>query len=199
MEADGVLKQISFFGFQLWIVIGIFVVVAFLLLSVSTLICFVSRRKPINGNVINDMIKYPTSHLISIPPTSEKSNIRSSKRIPLLDWPGGYWYNLKELEDATDGFSDKNKIGEGEYGSVYVGVLKDHTQVAIKILLSNTTGQAEIADSEFKVEVEAIGQARHKNLVRLLGYCVQHLNKRYAHIFLKYSYSIIQLVLYIGG
>ncbi|KAI7740496.1 hypothetical protein M8C21_030454 [Ambrosia artemisiifolia] len=66
-----------------------------------------------------------------------------------LGW--GHWYTLRELEVATNGFSDENVIGEGGYGIVY-------------------SGQAE---KEFKVEVEAIGRVRHKNLVRLLGYCAE--------------------------
>ncbi|KAJ4955314.1 hypothetical protein NE237_012097 [Protea cynaroides] len=84
-----------------------------------------------------------------------------------LGW--GHWYTLRELEAATNGFSDENVIGEGGYGIVYLGVLQDKTKVAVKNLLNNR-GQAE---KEFKVEVETIGRARHKNLVRLLGYCVE--------------------------
>ncbi|KAI3758920.1 hypothetical protein L6452_06493 [Arctium lappa] len=84
-----------------------------------------------------------------------------------LGW--GHWYTLRELEIATNGFSDENVIGEGGYGIVYSGVLMDNTMVAVKNLLNNR-GQAE---KEFKVEVEAIGRVRHKNLVRLLGYCAE--------------------------
>ncbi|XP_042496643.1 probable serine/threonine-protein kinase At1g01540 [Macadamia integrifolia] len=84
-----------------------------------------------------------------------------------LGW--GHWYTLRELEAATNGLSDENVIGEGGYGIVYRGVLPDNTQVAVKNLLNNR-GQAE---KEFKVEVEVIGRVRHKNLVRLLGYCVE--------------------------
>ncbi|KAK9066746.1 hypothetical protein SSX86_014069 [Deinandra increscens subsp. villosa] len=84
-----------------------------------------------------------------------------------LGW--GHWYTLRELEMATNGFSDENVIGEGGYGIVYSGVLTDNTTVAVKNLLNNR-GQAE---KEFKVEVEAIGRVRHKNLVRLLGYCAE--------------------------
>ncbi|CAL9184435.1 unnamed protein product [Musa hybrid cultivar] len=84
-----------------------------------------------------------------------------------LGW--GLWFTLRELEVATDNFSDENVIGEGGYGTVYHGILEDGTQIAVKNLLNNK-GQAE---KEFKVEVEAIGRARHKNLVRLLGYCVE--------------------------
>ncbi|XP_077247418.1 putative serine/threonine-protein kinase At1g01540 [Tasmannia lanceolata] len=84
-----------------------------------------------------------------------------------LGW--GHWYTLRELEDATGGLSDENVIGEGGYGIVYRGILLDNTKVAVKNLLNNR-GQAE---REFKVEVEIIGRVRHKNLVRLLGYCVE--------------------------
>ncbi|XP_071717655.1 probable receptor-like serine/threonine-protein kinase At4g34500 [Rutidosis leptorrhynchoides] len=81
----------------------------------------------------------------------------------------GRWFNLKELEIATDGFATENVIGEGGYGVVYKGVLHDGLSVAVKSLLDNR-GQAE---KEFKVEVEAIGKVRHKNLVGLIGFCVE--------------------------
>ncbi|RZC57123.1 hypothetical protein C5167_004426 [Papaver somniferum] len=84
-----------------------------------------------------------------------------------LGW--GHWYTLRELELATNGLADENVIGEGGYGIVYRGLLPDNTIVAVKNLLNNR-GQAE---KEFKVEVEVIGRVRHKNLVRLLGYCVE--------------------------
>ncbi|KAL5777732.1 hypothetical protein ACOSP7_010658 [Xanthoceras sorbifolium] len=94
-----------------------------------------------------------------------------------LGW--GHWYTLRELEVSTNGFADENVIGEGGYGIVYRGVLVDNTMVAVKNLLNNR-GQAE---KEFKVEVEAIGRVRHKNLVRLLGYCAEG-----AHRMLVYEY-----------
>lgn len=84
-----------------------------------------------------------------------------------LGW--GHWFTLRDLETATNRFSKENVIGEGGYGIVYRGSLINGTPVAIKRLLNNL-GQAE---KEFGVEVEAIGHVRHKNLVRLLGYCVE--------------------------
>ncbi|KAH9614224.1 hypothetical protein KSS87_008852 [Heliosperma pusillum] len=89
-----------------------------------------------------------------------------------LGW--GRWFTLRELEAATNSFSDHNVIGEGGYGIVYYGLLQDNTQLAVKNLLNNKLvplmGQAE---KEFKVEVEAIGRVRHKCLVKLLGYCAE--------------------------
>ncbi|XP_010530840.1 PREDICTED: probable receptor-like serine/threonine-protein kinase At4g34500 [Tarenaya hassleriana] len=85
----------------------------------------------------------------------------------VMGW--GRWYSLKELEIATHGFADENRIGEGGYGVVYRGVFPDGSVAAVKNLLNNK-GQAE---KEFKVEVEAIGKVRHKNLVGLIGYCAE--------------------------
>nr|GEU93456.1 probable receptor-like serine/threonine-protein kinase At4g34500 [Tanacetum cinerariifolium] len=83
------------------------------------------------------------------------------------DMGWGRWYGIKELEIATNNFAVENVIGEGGYGVVYRGVVRDKTVVAVKNLLNNK-GQAE---KEFKVEVEAIGKVRHKNLVGLMGFC----------------------------
>ncbi|XP_076883636.1 putative receptor-like protein kinase At2g42960 isoform X1 [Bidens hawaiensis] len=84
-----------------------------------------------------------------------------------LGW--GHWFTLRDLEQATGRFSSENVVGEGGYGVVYKGTLVNGTEVAVKKLLNNL-GQAE---KEFRVEVEAIGHVRHKNLVRLLGYCIE--------------------------
>ncbi|KAL6906479.1 hypothetical protein ACP4OV_004080 [Aristida adscensionis] len=79
----------------------------------------------------------------------------------------GKRFTLREMEEATGGLAVGNMIGEGGYGVVYWGVLRDNTAVAIKNLRNNR-GQAE---RDFKIEVATIGRVRHKNLVSLLGYC----------------------------
>ncbi|XP_074575886.1 putative receptor-like protein kinase At2g42960 isoform X2 [Curcuma longa] len=88
-----------------------------------------------------------------------------------LGW--GHWFTLRDLELATNRFSNDNVLGEGGYGVVYRGRLVNGTEVAVKKLLNNL-GQAE---KEFRVEVEAIGHVRHKNLVRLLGYCIEGIHR----------------------
>ncbi|XP_062081742.1 probable receptor-like protein kinase At5g18500 [Humulus lupulus] len=88
-----------------------------------------------------------------------------------LGW--GHWFTLRDLELATNRFSKENILGEGGYGVVYRGNLINGTPVAVKKILNNV-GQAE---KEFRVEVEAIGHVRHKNLVRLLGYCVEGIHR----------------------
>ncbi|XP_021752140.1 probable receptor-like protein kinase At5g18500 [Chenopodium quinoa] len=115
-----------------------------------------------NDSVGSPMGDKPSSHPISAP-----SPLSGLPEISRLGW--GHWFTLRDLEVATDRFSKQNVIGEGGYGIVYQGELINGTPVAIKRLLNNL-GQAE---KEFRVEVEAIGHVRHKNLVRLLGYCIE--------------------------
>ncbi|WCJ24866.1 Protein kinase superfamily protein [Euphorbia peplus] len=88
-----------------------------------------------------------------------------------LGW--GHWFTLRDLEFATSRFAAENILGEGGYGVVYKGRLINGTEVAVKKLLNNL-GQAE---KEFRVEVEAIGHVRHKNLVRLLGFCIEGVHR----------------------
>lgn len=107
----------------------------------------------------------------------EAQSAMAGPEVSHLGW--GHWYTLRELDASTNGFADENVVGEGGYGIVYRGLLEDNTKVAVKNLLNNR-GQAE---KEFKVEVEAIGRVRHKNLVRLLGYCAEG-----AHRMLVYEY-----------
>ncbi|KAK4755727.1 hypothetical protein SAY87_009484 [Trapa incisa] len=104
---------------------------------------------------------HTTSNSITTPPLSGLPEFSH------LGW--GHWFTLRDLDVATGRFSKNNVIGEGGYGVVYRGYLVNGTPVAVKKLLNNL-GQAE---KEFRVEVEAIGHVRHKNLVRLLGYCIE--------------------------
>ncbi|KAG0464541.1 hypothetical protein HPP92_020164 [Vanilla planifolia] len=77
-------------------------------------------------------------------------------------------FTFKELSAATNGFSVENQIGEGGFGIVYRGLLKDGRQIAVKKLKTINSK----AEMEFAVEVEILGRVRHKNLLGLRGYCV---------------------------
>ncbi|KZV17739.1 putative receptor-like serine/threonine-protein kinase-like [Dorcoceras hygrometricum] len=100
---------------------------------------------------------------------SESSSAFSASTDGLSNAGWGRWYSLNELLIATNQFSGSNVIGEGGYGVVYRGDMQDGSFIAVKNLLNNK-GQAE---KEFRVEVEAIGKVRHKNLVGLIGYCAE--------------------------
>ncbi|GLU05164.1 hypothetical protein SLE2022_222780 [Rubroshorea leprosula] len=104
----------------------------------------------------------PSSHPLTAP-----SPLCGLPEFSQLGW--GHWFTLRDLQQATNRFSKDNIIGDGGYGIVYKGNLINGTPVAVKKLLNNP-GQA---DKDFRVEVEAIGHVRHKNLVRLLGYCIE--------------------------
>lgn len=75
-------------------------------------------------------------------------------------------FSLLELQQATQNFSDAMKVGEGGFGCVYRGLLRN-TTVAIKMLSSqNLRGQ-----SQFHQEVVVLSRVRHPNLVTLIGSC----------------------------
>ncbi|KAJ0885800.1 putative protein kinase RLK-Pelle-PERK-2 family [Helianthus annuus] len=79
------------------------------------------------------------------------------------------WFGFNELEDATNGFSEANFLAEGGFGSVHRGVLKDGRMVAVKQhKLASFQG-----DTEFFSEVEVLSCAQHRNVVMLIGFCVE--------------------------
>ncbi|KAF8409423.1 hypothetical protein HHK36_005499 [Tetracentron sinense] len=78
-------------------------------------------------------------------------------------------FDLVTIAAATNNFSYARKIGEGGFGPVYKGVLETGQEIAVK-RLSKSSGQG---IEEFKNEVILIAKLQHRNLVRLLGCCIQ--------------------------
>ncbi|KAE8811354.1 putative serine/threonine-protein kinase receptor [Hordeum vulgare] len=76
--------------------------------------------------------------------------------------------SFRDIVTATNDFSNENMLGQGGFGKVYKGMLDDDKEVAIK-RLSKSSGQGA---EEFRNEVVLIAKLQHRNLVRLLGYCV---------------------------
>ncbi|XP_037489814.1 G-type lectin S-receptor-like serine/threonine-protein kinase B120 [Triticum dicoccoides] len=76
--------------------------------------------------------------------------------------------DFDEILTATNNFSDYNMLGKGGFGKVYKGILEDGMEVAVK-RLSMGSGQG---IEEFKNEVVLIAKLQHRNLARLLGYCI---------------------------
>ncbi|XP_061343777.1 cysteine-rich receptor-like protein kinase 10 [Gastrolobium bilobum] len=80
-------------------------------------------------------------------------------------------FNLATIEAATNKFSYENKIGKGGFGEVYKGVLLDGREIAVKKLsLSVTSLQGTV---EFMNEAILVAKLQHRNLVRLLGFCLE--------------------------
>ncbi|KEH18241.1 LRR receptor-like kinase [Medicago truncatula] len=91
------------------------------------------------------------------------ARFNSKKRGSLKSKHHAFSYN--EILNITDNF--KTIIGEGGFGKVYIGILQDHTQVAVK-MLSTSSKQGY---KEFQSEVQLLMIVHHRNLVSLIGYC----------------------------
>ncbi|KAG4110550.1 hypothetical protein ERO13_D13G055600v2 [Gossypium hirsutum] len=79
------------------------------------------------------------------------------------------WFSLRELQEATDFFSEKNVVGSGGSGRVYKGRLDDGSVVVIKRLKQRRTQGGLL---QFQTEVEMVSMAVHRNLLRLRGFCL---------------------------
>ncbi|KAK4590146.1 hypothetical protein RGQ29_020620 [Quercus rubra] len=78
-------------------------------------------------------------------------------------------FDFSTIRAATNNFSDANKLGKGGFGIVYMGKLSNGQQIAVKRLSRNS----QQGDSEFKNEVLLVAKLQHRNLVRLLGFCLE--------------------------
>ncbi|KAL9257462.1 Cold-responsive protein kinase 1-like protein [Drosera capensis] len=105
------------------------------------------------------------ARLEEIAPTSDLRKIKQIDEILRIS------YN--EIRNATSNFNPANKIGEGGYGSVYMGVLKDGTVVAIKVLSPESRQEFK----EFLTELVVIAGTEHENLVKLHGCSVEEGNR----------------------
>ncbi|XP_020685743.1 putative receptor-like protein kinase At4g00960 isoform X1 [Dendrobium catenatum] len=123
--------------------------VVFTLLSVFLILQSTKRRAP---------KRLRTSHFV------EKENIRSTESL---------LFDMDTIRKATNDFSEENKLGEGGFGPVYKGLLEDGQHIAVK-RLSRTSTQGFV---EMKNEVALVAKLQHKNLVRLLGCCLEENEK----------------------
>ncbi|XP_030550005.2 G-type lectin S-receptor-like serine/threonine-protein kinase SD1-13 isoform X1 [Rhodamnia argentea] len=97
--------------------------------------------------------------------TSKLKSVRKRDReLPIL--------GFSCLSVATNNFSPVNELGEGGFGRVYKGTLLGH-EIAVK-RLSRKSGQG---PEEFKNEVQLVSKLQHRNLVRLLGCCIEREEK----------------------
>lgn len=80
-------------------------------------------------------------------------------------------FRYAELASATKNFSEERKLGQGGFGAVYRGFLKElGLEVAIKrVSKGSTQGR-----KEYAAEVRIISQLRHRHLVKLVGWCHEH-------------------------
>ncbi|KAL7128064.1 hypothetical protein ABFS83_14G291000 [Erythranthe nasuta] len=79
------------------------------------------------------------------------------------------FFDLSVILKATDQFSNSNKLGEGGFGPVYKGILEGGQEIAVKRL----SGESRQGLDELKNEFIFIAKLQHRNLVKLLGCCIQ--------------------------
>ncbi|KAL8153246.1 hypothetical protein V2J09_011006 [Rumex salicifolius] len=118
-----------------------------------------------------------------IHPSIESSLSFSNPVVQLLDdkSPRSWWnyqkdrtqsasgilrYLYKDLQKATQNFT--TLLGQGSFGPVYKAAMATGGVVAVKVLASNSKQ----GEKEFQTEVSLLGRLHHRNLVNLVGYCV---------------------------
>lgn len=155
-------------------------IIAFSGLVLSMLCCvvlFILSRSMKNGSISNAIGPVFTHPIINKQGTgsifssslasSTPASIISSMTTSVLSVRT---FTLAELEKATKDFSSEMVLGEGGFGRVYHGVLEDDNEVAVKLL----TRDNQNGNREFVGEVELLSRLHHRNLVKLVGVCVEN-------------------------
>ncbi|CAL5390613.1 unnamed protein product [Camellia sinensis] len=155
MASSKLVQQVGFSGKKKEIV-GVILALLFRLLLLGISITLYLRKKKKNlqlnreGNLMHN--------------SEQGYNDKSQKEdleLPLFD--------LAVIANSTNNFSIDNKLGEGGFGPVYKGILKGGQEIAVKRLSKNSSQGL----NEFKNEVICIAKLQHRNLVKLLGCCIQ--------------------------
>ncbi|RID57390.1 hypothetical protein BRARA_F00765 [Brassica rapa] len=147
------------------IIIVISLIAAVMLLAVISF-CYVRKRRKSNRERRSSTTLAPGS------PFRFEEDRGREWELPLFE--------LNTIVTATNNFAFRNKLGEGGFGPVYKGVLEDGAEIAVK-RLSKNSGQGM---EEFKNEVKLISKLQHRNLVRMLGCCVESEEKMLVYEYL---------------
>lgn len=118
----------------------------------------------------------------TLPPLAKSSGIAASMigsrpNSPSLSFSSSFaaytgsarTFSSNEIERATDSFNESRVLGEGGFGRVYSGVLDDGMKVAVKVLKRDD----QQGGREFLAEVEMLSRLHHRNLVKLIGICLE--------------------------
>lgn len=82
-------------------------------------------------------------------------------------------FSYRALKAATGSFDEGQKLGQGGFGAVYKGQLRNGTEIAVKVLDANSVQ----GEREFQNEVSVIGKVSSPHIVGLLGFCADRKRK----------------------
>jgi len=108
------------------------------------------------------------AHCFNLSEIENTANIIGEEAISIKLVCVGYGIRIElSIKESANDFSKDNLIGEGVYGHVYKGVLKDGQRITARLRKEESAQ----GFSKFHFEVYVLSFARHKNIVMLLGYC----------------------------
>ncbi|XP_078438572.1 protein kinase superfamily protein isoform X2 [Wolffia australiana] len=93
--------------------------------------------------------------------------VRAAQSNALASASGIPRYSYKDIKESTHNFT--TTVGKGSFGSVYKAEMPDGAVVAVKVLAANSRQ----GDKEFQTEVLLLSKLHHRNLVNLIGFCVE--------------------------
>jgi serine/threonine protein kinase len=83
-------------------------------------------------------------------------------------------YDYKELRKGTNNFDEKMKLGQGGYGVVYRATVLGEQGQTVDVAVKQFSGANTKGQEDFLAELSIINLLRHRNLVKLLGWCHQN-------------------------
>ncbi|PIN16967.1 Serine/threonine protein kinase [Handroanthus impetiginosus] len=137
------------------LIVSLSLVMGIVLVGLSLMLCAHKRRK------IHLSLRRRGEQRLGYANNHNDESKKNELELPLFD--------LHTISKATYNFSNNKKIGEGGFGPVYKGQLEGGQDIAVK-RLSRTSLQG---IDEFKNEVICVAKLQHRNLVKLLGCCIQ--------------------------
>ncbi|XP_058193399.1 probable serine/threonine-protein kinase PBL3 [Rhododendron vialii] len=108
----------------------------------------------------------------------------------ILSSPNVKAFSFNELKNATRNFRPDSLLGEGGFGYVFKGWIDEHTLTAVKpgsgmvIAVKRLKPEGFQGHKEWLTEVNYLGQLRHPNLVKLVGYCFEGDNRLLVYEFM---------------
>lgn len=113
--------------------------------------------------------------------THSRFTERTTSSSPIPDLNLGLKFSLAEIKTATNNFNKKFLVGEGGFGKVYKGVMRNGMKVAVK----RSQPGAGQGISEFEREITILSKIRHRHLVSFIGYCDEGLEMILVYEFLE--------------